>query len=43
MRFGPARLGEVVLQEGLNGSGRVTTTDYSVVKANMNHRPPIKP
>ena len=27
----------------LNGSGRITTADYSVVKANMGHRAPTKP
>ncbi|HUW83618.1 MAG TPA: hypothetical protein VMZ31_12570 [Phycisphaerae bacterium] len=39
----PARFGEAVLQEGLNGSGRVTTADYSVVKSNIGHRTPAKP
>jgi len=27
----------------LNGSGRVTTADYSVVKANLGHRGVAKP
>ena len=27
----------------LNGSGRVTTADYSVVEANLTHRAPDKP
>jgi hypothetical protein len=27
----------------LNGSGRVTTADYSVVKSNIGHRTPAKP